>query len=141
MLEETFNEVYSKFKLHFYQVVFEGDQSGKSTLTTVEAFCMETIHALGKPTVNEFASLLHISPQNAAYKVNNLVKKGYLVRAQSKEDKREFYLEVTRKYLDYCHRNYQYVKEVTNRVKTRFQGEDLEQVEHVLKVLSEELGI
>ena len=36
MLEEVFQEVYSKFKLHSYQSVFQRFATREATLTTVE---------------------------------------------------------------------------------------------------------
>ena len=56
MLEQKFEIVYTKFKLHFYQEIFERFQNREASLTTVETFAMETIQALGCPTINEFAS-------------------------------------------------------------------------------------
>ena len=88
MLDRKFAEVYSKFKLHFYQKVFNRFQEREASLTTVETFCMEIIQALGTPTVNEFASFVQISPPNAAYKVNNLIQKGYLKKVRSETDRR-----------------------------------------------------
>ena len=44
---------------------------------------METIQALGSPTINEFASFMRISPPNAAYKINSLIRKGYIQKIQS----------------------------------------------------------
>ena len=41
MLEEVFQDVYTKFKLHFYQNVFQRFATREATLTTVESFCME----------------------------------------------------------------------------------------------------
>ena len=78
MLKDAFSEVYMKFKLHFYQKVFERLMDREATLTTVETFCMEIIYALGTPTVAEFARMANLSSPNAAYKVGNLAKKGYL---------------------------------------------------------------
>ena len=43
MLEESFSEVYTKFKLHFYQEVFSRFQNREASLTAVETFCMEII--------------------------------------------------------------------------------------------------
>ena len=97
MLEQAFNEVYTKFKLHFYRSVFGRFQKREASLTTVETFCMEIIMALGKPTVNEFSSFVGISAPNAAYKINNLVKKGYVVRQRSEEDRRVVYILLTDK--------------------------------------------
>ena len=76
MLEESFLDVYTKFKLHFYQEVFARFQNREASLTAVETFCMEIILALKEPTINEFASFAHISSPNAAYKVNSLIQKG-----------------------------------------------------------------
>ena len=97
MLHQAFNEVYTKFKLHFYQEIFRRFQDREASLTTVETFCMESIMALGRPTVNEFATFMRISPPNAAYKVNSLVKKGYVVRARGKEDRRIVYISLSDK--------------------------------------------
>ena len=56
MLQESFNKVYTKFKLQFYTKFFERTPDREeATLTTVETFCMEIIHSLKRPTVNEFA--------------------------------------------------------------------------------------
>lgn len=139
MLRDEFSRVYSKFKLHFYQKVFERIEGRETSLTTVETFCMEIIYAANGPTVNEFAKLANLSSPNAAYKVNNLMKKGYLEKIQSTEDKREYHLYVTQKYLDYYNISYQYLNMVLNRLEGRFSQEELEVVKRVLKVMDEEL--
>ena len=139
MLRDEFSRVYSKFKLHFYQKVFERIEGRETSLTTVETFCMEIIYAANGPTVNEFAKLANLSSPNAAYKVNNLMKKGYLEKIQSTEDKREYHLYVTQKYLEYYNISYQYLNTVLNRLEGRFSQEELEVVKRVLKVMDEEL--
>lgn len=139
MLQEAFSSVYTKFKLHFYQKVFEKWQDREASLTTVETFCMEIIYAMKNPTVNEFAQIANISSPNAAYKINNLMKKGYLKKIQSKTDKREYHLEVTEKYLEYYNISYQYIDTVMQRVQERFDKEELEVLEKFLTIVSEEL--
>ena len=124
MLEKLFVEVYTKFKLHFYQEIFERFQNREASLTTVETFAMETIQALDSPTINEFASFMRISPPNAAYKVNSLIRKGYVRKVQSREDKREYHLEVTRKYQDYYNISSSYIETVVGRMRQRFTPED-----------------
>ena len=139
MLEQAFNNVYSKFKLHFYQEIFRRFQDREASLTTVETFCMESIQALGSPTVNEFANFMHISPPNAAYKVNSLVKKGYIRKVRSAEDRREYHLEVTPKYFDYYNISTSYLVEVMSRVTGRFSAEECARLEEMLNVVSREL--
>lgn len=139
MLQDAFVKVYTKFKLHFYKKFFERVQERETSLTTVETFCMEIIYSINNPTVNEFARVANISSPNAAYKINNLIKKGYLRKVQSEVDKREFHLEVTEKYLDYYNITYSYIGKVMNRLQERLTPEELSTLEKVLNVMSEEL--
>lgn len=138
-LEQAFFRVYTKFKLHFYQEIFKRFQDREASLTTVETFCMESIQALGSPTVNEFAAFMCISSPNAAYKVNSLVKKGYIRKVQSEDDRREYHLEVTKKYIDYYNISSDYLKTVMARVKARFSPEDCGKLQDMLCVVGREL--
>ena len=139
MLDQAFSQVYTKFKLHFYQQVFSRFENREATLTTVESFCMEVIMALGHPTIAEFSNMMHLSTPNAAYKINNLVKKGYVKKVQSTTDKREYHLYPTRKYVDYYSISYAYLQEVVDRAKQRFSAVELQKLEEMLRVVSDEL--
>ncbi len=139
MLKHAFFNVYTKFKLHFYQETFQRFQNREASLTTVETFCVETIQALGSPTVNEFATFMRISPPNAAYKVNSLVKKGYIRKVQSNQDRREYHLEVTQKYIDYYNVSTTYMVEVMERIARRFTAEECAKLEEMLTIVSQEL--
>ena len=100
---------------------------------------MESIQALGTPTVNEFATFMRISPPNAAYKVNSLVKKGYIEKIQSPEDRREYHLRVTQKYVDYYDISTAYMLEVMDRISRRFPPADCAKLEEMLTIISREL--
>ena len=139
MLKHAFFNVYTKFKLHFYKEIFQRFQTREASLTTVETFCMETILALGSPTVNEFASFMCISPPNAAYKVNSLVRKGYINKVQSETDRREYHLKVTQKYINYYNISSNYMVEVMGRIAQRFSPEDCVKLAEMLEVVSQEL--
>ena len=139
MLKSAFFNVYTKFKLHFYKEIFLRFQTREASLTTVETFCMETVLALGNPTVNEFASFMSISPPNAAYKVNSLIKKGYLQKVQSTVDRREYHLSVTQKYLDYYNISSSYMVTVMDRIAQRFSPEDCAKLEEMLQIINREL--
>ena len=139
MLEDKFETVYTKFKLHFYQEIFERFQNREASLTTVETFAMEAIQALGSPTVNEFASFMRISPPNAAYKINSLIRKGYVQKIQSEHDKREYHLQVTEKYKEYYNVSSDYVHVVTERMRQRFTPAECAKLEEMLSIISNEL--
>ena len=139
MLKDAFFTVYTKFKLHFYQEIFRRFQSREASLTTMETFCMESIQALGSPTVNEFATFMCISTPNAAYKVNSLVEKGYIRKIRSEKDRREYHLEVTQKYLDYYNISTPYIAQVMERIVERFPPEECAKREEMLEIVSREL--
>ncbi|MEG1850002.1 MAG: MarR family transcriptional regulator, partial [Oscillospiraceae bacterium] len=80
-----------------------------------------------------------ISAPNATYKVGSLVRKGYIRRVQSTTDKREYYLEVSDKFLTYYGVSYDYLKTVTDRIRTRFSPAEVEQLERMLTIVSREL--
>ena len=100
---------------------------------------METIQALGSPTINEFASFMRISPPNAAYKINSLIRKGYVQKIQSEQDKREYHLQVTQKYRDYYNISSDYVHQVVERMRRRFSPEECAALEQALTIIDQEL--
>ena len=139
MLEQSFAEIYTKFKMSLYSKVFKQFDGMKDSLSAVEVFCVEVIYALGRPTINEFASFARISPPNAAYKINNLVRKGYVIKTQSEEDKREYFLDVTEKYMQDYGITYDYMNVVMKRIRERFSTDEVARLEDVLEVISQEL--
>lgn len=139
VLEKSFDRIYTKFKLHFYQAVFTRFQTREASLTAVETFCMEIIRALNEPTINEFASFANISSPNAAYKVNSLIRKGYVEKVQSPNDRREYHLRPTQKFQDYYNLSSAYVRQVMDRVRERFTPEEVAQMDRVLEIVGQEL--
>ncbi len=139
MLENAFAQVYGKFKLHFYIKIFDKLGDREASLTSTETFCMEIIQALGAPTILEFAKFADFSAPNAAYKVNNLIQKGYLIKEQSKMDRREFHIKPTQKYYDYYNISHSYITSVIDRIKNRFTQEECNKFEEMLNVISDEL--
>ncbi|MCI8653683.1 MAG: winged helix-turn-helix transcriptional regulator [Angelakisella sp.] len=139
MLEQAFSEVYTKFKLNLYRRIFNRFEEREATLTAVETFCVEVIYALGRPTINQFAHFVQISQANAAYKVACLIRKGYLTKERSTQDKREYHLAVTDKYLEYNGISYDYVRLVVDRARKRFPPADVRKLEEMLTVIAREL--
>ncbi len=139
MEKNLLSEVYSKLRILYYRDVFRRIQTRELSLTTTEAYCIEIIGALGKPTINEFANFIGISSPNATYKVNSLIKKGYLKKRQSGTDKREFILEVTAKYYKYWNINEKYMDIVEQRLKEKLSKEEYENFNGILKKALDEI--
>jgi hypothetical protein len=140
MLERNFQKVYNRFKLSLYSRVFkEFGSKEEEGLSAMEVILMEIILALGEPTVNEFASMSTLSAPNAAYRINQLVKKGYISKIQSDKDKREFHLKVTDKYTEKYGDIFSYINKVSARIRDRFPAEDVEKLDVMLGIIAHEL--
>ena len=139
MLQENFSKVYDKFKLQFYRKVFELVRERDGSLSAMEAFSLEVIQMLGTPTVGQFADFLNISQSNATYKVNNLIKKGYIERQNSQLDRREYHLVLSEKYYRYIGLLSSYENTVTERMVSRFSPEDIAKFDDMLRIVSDEL--
>lgn len=139
MLEESFVSVYDKFKLQFYRSVFDQVKERDGSLSAMEAFAIEVIQMLDQPTVGQFADFLNISQSNATYKVNSLIKKGYLVKQNSQTDHREYHLILSDKYYKYMSLMQSYEHTVIERIKEHFSDEDVEKFDEILRITSNEL--
>ncbi|MCL2438373.1 MAG: MarR family transcriptional regulator [Coriobacteriia bacterium] len=139
MVDSAFNEVYTKFKLNFYRGIFERIKEREGSLSASEAYAVEVIHALDKPTISQFAQFLQVSKSNATYKVNTLIKKGYIEKIQSDTDRREAHLHTTPKFMQYYAINQNYINVVTQRIKEHFSVEELKRFDEMLRIISSEL--
>ena len=141
MLEKDFSSIYTKFKMSLYAKIFSQEEKSEKSdrkLSAIEVICVELIYALGRPTVNQFSKFAQLSAPNAAYKVNSLMRKGYVRKVQNPTDKREFYLEVTDKYMEDYGITYDYINTVMQRIRQRFSAEDVAKLEEILTVLDQE---
>lgn len=139
MVRDNFIQIYDKFKLRFYRSVFELVRERDGSLSAMEAFSLEVIRMLDAPTVGQFADFLNISQSNATYKVNNLIKKGYLQRQNSQTDRREYHLLLSDKYYQYMSVYSAYERTVIERIEKRFSPQELEKFNSMLQIISQEL--
>ena len=139
MLNKSFTRVYDKFKLQFYRKVFELVRERDGSLSAMEAFSLEIIKILGRPTIGQFAEFLNISQSNATYKINNLIQKGYIERQNSTTDRREYHLVLSEKFYKYMGLISSYEETVVSRVKERFSDEDVEKFDEMLTIIADEL--
>ena len=131
--------VYSKFRALYYRDVLHKVKLRELSLTTSEVYCVDIIHNLNKPTIQEFSNFIGISSPNATYKVNSLIKKGYLKKVQSETDKREYYLDVTEKYYRYYNINQKYLDIIENRLKETLSEEEFNIFNNTLIKIYDEL--
>ncbi len=139
MFDESFEEVFDKFKFQFFRRIFDHVRERDGSLSAMEACSLEIIDLLHSPTVGQFADFLNISQSNATYKVNSLIRKGYLVRQNSSLDRREYHLVLSDKFYSYMSLLTSYEDTVMARIRDRFSQEDLESFDRILRTISDEL--
>lgn len=137
-MEQEFREVYNRFKMHFYRHIF-GEAAADAELSVMEALAAEVIYALGRPTVSQFAAAVGISGPNATYRIQSLVRKGYISREYSSEDRRECRLSVTDKFLKAYAINEEYISVLSQRISERFTPEETALFEKIMVTMSKEL--
>ena len=139
MLSEVFLEVYEKFKLNFYMNMFLKIKDRETSLTATETFTVEVIHALKNPKVSQLAKFLDMSTPNVAYKISSLIKKGYVEKIQSTEDKREYILKATDKFYSYYNEKNEYIETVLKRLEEKMGSENTKKLVEILEVMSSDL--
>lgn len=68
-----------------------------SNLTMNQFICLNALADLENPIVSELAKTMNLAKPTVTNTVNSLVADGYVDKVQSSEDRRVFYLRITRK--------------------------------------------
>ncbi|MCL1846096.1 MAG: MarR family transcriptional regulator [Defluviitaleaceae bacterium] len=132
-MENNFEKLYLMFRSNYFKRLLEVIGTKETSLSATESFCVEIIYLLDKPKVSEFAAYLNLSIPNANYKINSLVKKGYVVREQSKTDLREQYLCVTEKFLNYYGLNDKMISMLMQGIREEFSPQDVEKLDEMIQ--------
>ena len=139
MLEESFITIIMKFKYLFYKRFYDNLNNKESGLTSTKAFCLDAIYILNRPTITELAKFLKISNSNVAYRIMNLINKGYVKKIQSQFDKREYYLLTTNKYDKYYGIDNELLESVTSKLEMKLTREEIKKLDQSLRSVMEEL--
>ena len=78
----------------------------------------------------------NISQSNATYKVNSLIKKGYLEKQNSTIDRREYHLILSQKYYNYRALMGAYIDKMINRMGESYSEQELKQFNGFLETIS-----
>lgn len=133
MLYDEMTRIYEKFRLMHYRSLFGKIRERDGSLSATEAYAVDVIFLLGKPTLGEFAECLGLSQPNATYKVNNLIAKGYVTKSVSETDRRECRLCVTEKFRSYYGGKSEAIEKAVKKLKEKYTEEELSTFEEILK--------
>jgi DNA-binding MarR family transcriptional regulator len=115
-----------------YRSLFGRIKDKTGSLSATEAYAVDVIFLLGEPTIKQFSEFIGISQPNASYKVNSLMSKGYITKEVSEDDRREYHLRVTDKFLSYYESLGEYVTPVVDRLDGKYTPEQIELFDEML---------
>ena len=139
MLQKSFENLIDALLLEFFKKIFDAVKEREGSLSAMEAFAVEVIHELKEPTIREFAEFLNISQSNATYKVNSLIKKGYIEKQNSSIDRREYHLVLTNKYYDYTNYLRTYIANLSKNLELNNSEVEIEACSRILDAFTEEI--
>lgn len=137
MLYDVVVELYNKFRLMHYRSLFSRIREHEGSLSATEAYAVDAIYLLGRPTIKQFSDFLGISQPNATYKINNLMAKGYVIKEPSDTDKREFRLHLTDKFFGYYDGHSRFINDAADRLSRRYSEEELALFTDMLRSLTD----
>ncbi len=137
MLIEAINSLYKKYRLSKYRSLFSRIKERSGSLSATEAFCVDIINLLDKPTMKQFSDFIGVSQSNATYKVNSLIQKGYITKEVGADDRREFRLTTTDKFHGYFDSEEDAVSEALSILQDKYSDDQLRLFNEMLDVLNE----
>ena len=137
MLVKEITDLYKKSRLLTYQQMFGRIREKDGSLSATEAYAVDVIYLLGRPTITQLAETLGISQPNATYKVNNLVNKGYVIKTVSEDDKRECHLSVSDRFYKYYGNSTDFIQEAAQVLEKQYSPEELAQFSSMLRALTD----
>ena len=140
MNDNILEDIVRKTKLHFYRSVFREFEDSDRPLSIEESMLLEVIDYLDRPSINDLVNFLHISQPNMSYKVNVLVKKGYVRKVISNKDQRFLHVVLTEDYLSYKQKKNEFTKDAMTRAEEKLNQKEIENLYHSLYLVDGVLG-
>lgn len=92
-LIDEVNNFYYKMSLYELKIMNEGDYYNKLSYNTI--LYLNVISLTENCTVSKLAEALNITKSAVTLKVNEMIKQNLIVKEQSQEDKRVFYIKLS----------------------------------------------
>lgn len=140
MNDNILEDIVRKTKLHFYRSVFREFEDSDRPLSIQESMLLEVIDYLDRPSINDLVNFLHISQPNMSYKVNVLVKKGYVRKVKNNKDQRFLHVVLTEDYLSYKQKKNEFTKDAMTRAEEKLNQKEIENLYHSLYLVDGVLG-
>ncbi len=133
-LRKAMEEIYSHVLIRYYQNLFASKNKEITDLNAMEISMLEIIYHLQQPTYSELSAFMNISQPNLTYRINNLIKKGYVESIVDEKDRRKHYLSVTGKFLDFYEIDNEYLSQISWQVMEQLSPKEHQVLEKILNI-------
>ena len=135
-MEDLLIEFINSLDLSLKKIQAEvGDEMGISKLTIHQFQYIDAIHQLGEPAITEIADKLKITKASVTTGINKLVDLGYVIKTQSREDRRVFHVRLTKAGGQLIKAKYQALKEYGEFINASLSKAEARQLEKTLTKL------
>lgn len=139
MLMDEALSLYQKLRLMHYRSLFGRIREKAGSLSATEAYSLDVIYILDKPTIKQFSDFLGISQPNATYKINSLISKGYIKKVLSEDDRREYHLYIADKFYTYYDYKNSFLADAVKKLESTHNSEEIKLFENMLHEMNEAL--
>lgn len=131
---KVINKFY--YELSIYELKLMSDNKSFSNISHTTILYLNIIAFKEKCTVSMIAKLLNITKSAVTIKVNELVKKGYVKKIQSKQDKRIFYLKISDEVKDIFDKYDSIFFTIQDKMKENFSVEQIKNFYEIIEFIS-----
>lgn len=135
LLKDTLNHFFYTMSVTELQLMNEKFKNLNITYNSL--LYLDLIAQTPKCTITQLAQTLHISKSAVTLKVNELVKQGLLIKQQSKQDKRVYYLHLEEEIKDIYTQYDKALYKAMQKVNEQFSIEEQEIFSKILKEIEE----
>jgi DNA-binding MarR family transcriptional regulator len=137
-MEKLLIEFINTFDLTLKKFQVDSEtKSGFSKLTVHQLQYIDAVNDLGTPSITEIANKLQITKASVTAGINRLCELGYLLKTQSTEDKRFFYVNLTEMGLGLIQIKHQALKDYDDFITDALTKDEVKQFEATIsKIVS-----
>lgn len=134
-ITKQMDHFYYKMALYELQVLNEQDYTQGISYNSM--LYINVIYYKQKCTLSELAQALHVTKSAVTIKINELIKKNLVEKIQSEDDKRVFYVRVSKEMMQMMEMYGSIFSAVAEDLNKQFTPEQLETFSSILHVITQ----
>ncbi len=112
-------------------------KSGVKGVSFAQLHLLKMIEKNPLITVKDIAGLSHITTAAISQTINNLIEEKYIIKQQSREDKRVYFLQITEKGIDILEENRNFRKEMLKKILSPLNNSEFENLVSIFTKIKE----